>query len=66
MPSTGPDPYCTLYSRPSFWYVGDLDSSYLGCSQHVRKPQALPGTQTLAEPVSKTTLKSWPPTLIGP
>merc|ERR1712242_267487 len=64
MPSTGPEPYWTLYCRPSFSYVLDLASSYRGCSQQVRKPQDLPGTQTFAEPVSKITLKSWPPTLI--
>merc|ERR1719359_376786 len=58
MPSTGPEPYWTLYFLPSASYVEDLDLSYLGCNQHVVKPQDLPGTHTLAEPVSKITLKS--------
>merc|ERR1719482_429739 len=60
-PSTGPEPYCTSYLRPSSLKVLDFVLSYLLCSQQVVKPHFLPGTQRLEEPVSKITVKSWPP-----
>jgi len=51
---------------PSFLYDDDFDESYLVCTQQANDEHDFDGTHKLDDPVSYTTLKSWPPIVTGP